>query len=107
MSNQLSVKEILIKAKALIDTPEKWIKDVYFRKVGENNCYCALGAICEVSGLLSYHISSSPAGKHLKSVVDEHLQEGQSFAVYNDEHTHAEVMAAFDKAIETADDLVA
>lgn len=102
----MNTVEVLTKAKEIISDPSNWIKKDYTNGRG---CFCALGAIAQAykgdNGFVYYGDSSgTPAGQLLKTVVKSELtaqgySESVTFAPYNDTHTHAEVMAAFDKAI--------
>lgn len=100
----MTVKEILIAAKAKIDTPEKWAKNAAAydehgypcdRYEGRAVSWCSLGAIDAVI---------DPCERHGTWWVREALRDivGLSIAEWNDhpDRTHAEVMAAFDRAIE-------
>lgn len=95
----MSVKENLIKAKALIDTPEKWTRGEYMH----SGCFCALGALAEALDIdpVSARLSMTPELLALRGAVPEPF-----FSVwrYNDEPstTHADVLALFDRAIEAA-----
>lgn len=95
-------------ARALIDTPEKWLKGTLYGdndgamvRVGWATCFCMDGAIDRAcsDGLGIDHNRATAAV--------EALGLGGSMEVWkwNDapERTHAEVMAAFDKAIEKAE----
>lgn len=116
MSN---IKQILINARAVIDTPEKWYKGDWSNDTG--TCHCTMGAlvkglemnVCDVKGR-GYHevkelVHDHPATVLLKDVIGIKELSGPeneygSIATWNDkEHrTHAEVMAAFDEAIARA-----
>lgn len=82
--------EILIAARALIDTPKKWVKSAYHREKNGLHSYCAAGALISVEapGRTAYDCLAEAIG--YRCVSD-----------WNDapERTHAEVLAAFDKAI--------
>lgn len=97
----MSVKDDLIAAKALIDTPEKWCKGIH---KGQNCTMWAVGDAtrqhsggmrwldCEVA--LSRAVPKSfvgPSGVH-------------PIVAFNDaeETSHADIMALFDRAIEGA-----
>jgi len=110
--------EILIAARALVDTPDKWTKGSY-AKDGQGRqvpsyseqaqCFCTLGAF--------FHASASFHEKPFIQTPEHELMERQArralgnainpkalfilFADWNDapERTHAEVLAAYDKAI--------
>lgn len=95
----MKTSEILTKAKELISDPENWIKENYHQNKNGKECFCSLGAIARSEGVSNFNSSGTKAASILKEVVIDDLQEDQTFAIYNDEHTHEEVMAAFDKAI--------
>lgn len=84
----MKASEILIAARALIDTPEKWVKG---RKYG---CWCARDAIIAVAP--DEPRSTNSALATLKRAIGR-----PGIVSWNDapERTHAEVMAAFDRAI--------
>lgn len=81
-----TVKENLIAAKALIDTPEKWIKG----ELSKNGCYCALGAVQRAS---NYNVRTKDA------LYDALPDVG--IMTFNDDPntTHSDIMALFDRAI--------
>ena len=93
-------------ARKLITTPENWTQGEYARDAKGKGlfraqdasavCWCAQGAIRKVYGEESDNL---PAIGALKSVVDFPW----SFTSFNDGHTHAEVLAAFDEAIAKAE----
>lgn len=96
----MSVREDLIAAKALIDTPDKWGQEEYEPRPG---CYCIFGAIAKAKGVKAaprlelgheaYALRMALPSEFLGGVVD-----------YNDDlaTTHADIMALFDRAIEAA-----
>lgn len=94
--NEKTVVEVLQKARALISKPENWCQHVFKQR---NNTgamsYCAMGAVNEAS---RWHPEIHPA-----CVLA--LRDAGGFSPimtiprYNDTHTHAEVLALFDKAI--------
>lgn len=96
----MSVKEILIKAKELINTPEKWMQEDYHND--DKTCFCTIGAVAHVSGVCNGSAVKCPATDYLRNAVESELKQFDTVAVYNDTHTHADVMAMFDKAIEAA-----
>lgn len=90
----MSVKDDLIAAKALIDTPEKWRKDAF----GSQGCYCTAGALRVVVG---ENFESTLAW----AVLWRNLPKGSRGVVsFNDDPatTHADIMALFDRAIDAA-----
>lgn len=97
------MKAQLIAAKALIDTPEKWIQgnaaeDAKGNQISPHDVaavrFCSVGALGHVFSDDEY----GDAVDYLKS----HLGGYGFVAEFNDTHTHAEVMAAWDRAIEAA-----
>lgn len=98
--------EILRKAKALIDTPEKWTifaeaRDKYGERVYARESFackfCAEGAIYAAGGYLG---DDRDEAILFRKVIGQ-----TSIFGWNDEdgRTHAEVMEAFDKAIALAE----
>ena len=101
MGEAKSVADVLREARKLIEKPEAWAqgesaRDASGRRVPIQDpkavCFCAVGAIWKVS-----HESHSDARRALAQVV------GNAVAFFNDSHTHAEVLAAFDAAISRAE----
>lgn len=103
----MSVKKNLIAARALIDTPEKWVKIEY----EDHGCFCALGALGRVMGrdpsgdLGEVEIAlgrALPPDFKLSAV----LSLGTNVVMFNDhpDTTHADIMAMFDRAIEACND---
>lgn len=98
-----TVKETLIAARALIDTPEKWIKSFYSNHRGG---FCALGAVTEV-------IDCPSAYRNCRSALQGALpvlpwitsREFGSVGFFNDHRntTHSDIMALFDRAIAAQD----
>lgn len=96
----MTTKEILIAAKALIDTPEKWCQnDLALDKNKNHVCpespaavqRCLVGALCAVDPHYDYWSECKVAlgfSGNPTAMVD-----------FNNTHTHAEVMAKFDEAI--------
>jgi hypothetical protein len=100
----MSVKDDLIAAKSLIDTPEKWAKGTYETR---NGCMCALGA-CRRQVYGNAGGGSSEDGElvgdmnPLATALLDALPNGEtSVSAYNDRKltTHADIMALFDRAI--------
>lgn len=89
-----TVKENLIAAKALIDTPDKWIKHAFER----DGCFCAVGAVRTVQ-----KAETGRALDALYEAADELC--GRGVMRFNDAEntTHADIMALFDRAIAAQD----
>lgn len=95
MTQEMKTSEVLTKAKTLIENPENWMQGDYTDGKG---CFCSLGAIAEWE--VGFWKGESKAASVLLEVVSgSGLLPHDTFAVYNDRSTHAEVMEAFDKAI--------
>lgn len=102
------IAEILRKAKALIDAPEKWTKGAFARDrsggsvpiAGDEACaFCAAGAIYSV--IDKFNAAEFDLEDRAASAIGQAV--GGSIAGFNDDEdtTHADVMAAFDRAIAT------
>ncbi len=95
--------DILRDARALIETPDRWIKGEYGRVLYGTQCYCLVGAVDQASDLDT--VQFNRAQKVLLAVVDE-----DSIVDFNDapRTTHGgDVMAAFDRAIAVTEAAVA
>lgn len=95
-----TVKEILVAARAIIADEENWTQGAYAKdkdgtSIGANYssavCFCSIGAI--------YKITISPFDA--MKVLRNHMED--SIIKFNDEHTHKEVLAAWDEAIASLD----
>jgi hypothetical protein len=106
----MSLKDDLIAARALIDTPEKWCKwhgHMTRRKwlFFEQHSYCTIGAIAVEPG---GHMNTSRSAYYkMRDALERALPPGfrNSFLVsFNDDEstTHNDVLALFDRAIEAA-----
>lgn len=101
---KITTLETLVQAKALIADPKRWIKNDYEELDGNGDrCFCSIGAIAYAANLDYGPAHQCEASRLLRAVVaPETGFADRDFACYNDEHTHDEVMTAFDKAIEKA-----
>jgi hypothetical protein len=120
----MNYKELVVElkeAKSLIDSPEKWTqhkfgRDAWGHGLSTNEwsdtppaCMCSVGAIYEVNRrkdptVCLYKVSSTRsdnAASFLTRVA------GEVITRFNDSHSHAEVMALWDKAIAKAEKLAA
>lgn len=95
----LSVTDILIAARAKIEHADTWTKYSSAKNshgtatealAPDATCWCALGAIWASQGAIQ---NGSAVAIFQKAT-------GGSGGEFNDSHTHAEVLAAFDCAIE-------
>ncbi len=98
----MSVKNDLIAAKALINTPKKWAKTpIAPKRKGEPMCAIrAVEKACKLGITDGYY---SPAGEALRAALPVRFR-GAGVGAYNDQKgvTHADIMALFDRAIEAS-----
>lgn len=101
----MTTLEILKAARELISVPERWTQKESARHKNGNaidwydpnaSCWCSSGALSKVFGSGSYRSLTNCSG-----ILNEVA--GGSFVYYNDAHTHAEVLAMFDRAISIAE----
>jgi hypothetical protein len=102
----MSIKEILIAARAKIERPENWAQGAFARnkqgrdvipKGKTSVCWCALGAIIATT---NNYEDEDKAASLLRLELNAYEN---SISKFNDISTHAEVLAMFDLAIATAD----
>lgn len=99
----MNTLQILIEARKLIEKPENWTRRNYAQNefgqgvttISPAACkFCAVGALKRVT-------ADSWEHSHLAwDMLDKAV--GQSITNFNDTHTHAEVLDAFSRAIESA-----
>lgn len=104
--------EVLQKAREIISKPENWIQDdlainaenesVYVEDAGACK-FCSIGACLRASYELRKKTGSciNAARSDLAATLRARGL-GESVAMFNDNHTHAEVLTLFDEAIERA-----
>lgn len=92
-----AVKDNLIAAKSLIDTPEKWAQHEYEPRPG---CFCVIGAVGAVLGK-DPDSKLGPEEVELARALPLPSTNPSFVIDFNDdEHTtHADIMALFDRAI--------
>lgn len=93
-----TVKDNLIAAKALIDTPEKWGKEDYEPRPG---CFCLAGALAKTFDLPAEPATceSGPEYRALYAQVPRGPWTGPVNFNDHPDTTHADIMALFDRAI--------
>ena len=100
----MSVKELLIAGKAIIEDKDNWAQGYYaYNEAGDMLepleegaiCFCSIGALWKADG--GYSDKVVEAEQILSSFSKRHFIVDQ-----NDEGTHEEVMAIWDKAIASA-----
>lgn len=102
----MTPKQILIAARELISEEEHWTQGVFARSdagaatpVHNDNavCFCAVGALDRVSGD-DFQDEFSSAIRILMDVLGS-----PNILIFNDTHTHPEVLALFSKAISSTE----
>lgn len=109
MNNE--VADVLLAARDLISDPEHWTQGTLCRDVHgdrsniddpETHSYCAIGALHAVLGdVAQFHHRVNSVKDALRGALPI---DGPPIHVFNDEHTHAEVMELFDTAIRNVKD---
>ncbi|KQS84277.1 hypothetical protein [Rhizobium sp. Leaf383] len=98
--------EILTQAQNLIRDPNHWTQGAYARNEHGHSlmidddgvtCFCSLGALRKAANSDLY-----PPGFSYLQAAARQLDDSPNLVDFNDEHTHAEVMALWDKARELA-----
>jgi hypothetical protein len=101
MRQNKTVLQVLIEARAMIADPNNWCRGDYFI---DNRC-CPLGAIAATIGKPKNFWGGEAVFNHPANLA---LSEAMGEAVhkFNDDesHSHADILAAFDKAIENEQD---
>lgn len=98
----MSVKTILINAKALITDPAKWGQGSYVSEDGQRICASEALRLANAIAGFADHVWSPAYSALFKEMNAEDSSTG-TVCGWNDKHTHAEVLAAFDRAIEAAE----
>ena len=107
----MKISEALIQGKSLIEKPESWTKGAYARnEKGERRwsndedavCFCSLGAMSRVTSQIECRTDPQGRDIYYNGVGYLEAAMGECVPTFNDEHSHVEVMAAWDKAIEAA-----
>lgn len=104
MNQAQETKTILMNARSIISNPNKWTQGVLSRDSKGKSvpydkddavCFCSAGAIHRAQYLYRMKHYMSDPWKKLSDVM------GGSIPEFNDNHTHEEVLAAFDRAIKS------
>lgn len=99
----MTTSEVLRTARAKIEKPENWTQGAWARDADQHDMmpqmagacsFCAMGAVQFITGESEAFYVSMQALK--RSLETAHV----SVLAFNDTHTHAEVLALFDRAIE-------
>jgi hypothetical protein len=96
--------EFLLGAKALIDDPEKWFQKTPNSRSG---CHCSITALITAGDNIRIRDGFEPFSRDPEFTVSYNeayqalAEEMNGFIIsFNDNHTHKQVMEAFDRAIE-------
>lgn len=95
----MSVKDILIATKALIDTPEKWLQcSSHYRTADGHDSYCITGALSACAGRHEDWVRSWLA---ITDTLQKDNLGAYSIVSYNDHPstTHKDVMSLLDRTI--------
>ncbi len=101
----MKTNELLIEARRLIEKPENWLQRTYARDTDgtpvpdtdPSACrFCSKGAL--YAAAFRNRVDEDEEDKASKAL--DAAVGGRPFVKFNDTHTHAEVLAAFDRAIE-------
>lgn len=107
------VVEILKAARASITDPANWTQGEYAKNADGDSldereweaqapaCFCSVGAVAKAGAMSVCDAENSAAVVYLGKAIGSKLP--CAIVEYNDEHTHEEVLAAFDKAIALAE----
>ena len=91
---------ILIEARELIADERHWCQNQWFFMDGR---YRSLGAIGQAAvGAPAYGWEKTNAGIAAAGFLQRSIDDSPTVVHFNDSHTHAEVLAAFDRAIKLA-----
>ena len=100
----MSAHEVLIAARALIADERDWTKGQFLEVIGGRRCLCSAGALRVVLSETGDPADLSDAAYREYDDLAAHLSRavGRSIITFNDldTTTHADILAAFDRAIE-------
>lgn len=111
MTSDVEVINALTEAKDLIGDPERWTQgglaraadDVFVYATDSHAvCWCAYGAVVKVAhGTWTCDRALDALSKAIESITNHPKNEWfpSSIGDFNDQHTHDEVLFAFDRAI--------
>lgn len=108
------VQTVLITARALIDTPEKWTKGTYARDAEGLSCsvdaeacsFCAMGAMYTAAPLYRAAPKRHTSYCGALGTLTKECPYSMCVVDYNDDPDteHKDIMALFDRAIEASKD---
>lgn len=102
------VKSVIVRAREILSDPKHWIKSTYARNlVGDSVlatsphavCWCSMGALWKAFD----EVGKNTTRMEAYTFLQKNLLENEDIAGFNDnpDTTHSDVMAAFDRAIES------
>ena len=108
--SQHEIKELLSKARKLIENPENWLQGDFSRDAEGNPCFsteenavcfCSIGALRRAtsSGVDNHRNYRWATPTYIAARVALQVKMGTFVDTFNDSHTHQEVLAKFDEAI--------
>lgn len=102
MQETQAVKDVLIKARKLIENRENWWDGHSQHKQGKNCAITAIGKVCDAK----YGIFHTTRHDEPCIALAEALQLDSAFRLtqWNDSSTHEEVLAGFDRAIQMTEE---
>ena len=102
----MTTVELLTASRDLISEPERWTQDAYARDIhGEPTDAVGDGAVCWCATGALWSAGHDHNGKHFYDLYEDAVGEltqaagRKSLVLYNDGHTHNQVLALFDEAI--------
>lgn len=104
------VKENLIAARELISDPDRWCQVEYAKTIAgvvtgpldpDAVCFCTIGALVRATRSTVRDVEQDCGEGAISKVLEKAC--GSSVIRFNDTHSHAEVLAAFDRAIEAVE----
>ncbi len=98
----MDARQVLVAARALIADEANWGQGAAIRNKNGRHAYCSIGAICVASGadyVTGYCNIDTMSAMHRAIDGLAAALPHDAITDFNDTHTHAEVLAAFDRAI--------
>lgn len=95
MTKMTKPSKFLLDARKLIATPDRWIKDIYNKRIEGKQCYCMLGALAE-----QFHSAQPGLGTYSR-VIDTLNLLASNIVLFNDDKatTHDDIMLLIDGAV--------
>lgn len=102
MTQEKTPREVLMEARLKISDPSHWTRGAFARTSSgalvsptgpQATCWCAKGAIISIQGKNAFRLTIRESIRILETVV------GKDLTRFNDTSMHAQVLKAFDRAI--------